>query len=32
MGAHSLGEADDVKDSWIGTQHALLLTVTLAQQ
>lgn len=32
MGAHSLGEADDVKDSWIGTQHALLLTITLAQQ
>jgi len=32
MGAHSLGEADDVKDSWIGTQHALLLTIALAQQ
>ena len=32
MGAHSLGESDDVKDSWIGTQHALLLAITLAQQ
>jgi tripeptide aminopeptidase len=30
-GAHSLDETDDVKDSWIGTQHALLLAVSLVQ-
>jgi tripeptide aminopeptidase len=30
-GAHSLDETDDVKDSWMGTQHALLLAVSLVQ-
>ncbi len=30
-GAHSLDETDDVKASWIGTQHALLLAVSLVQ-
>ena len=30
-GAHSLGEAFNTKDSWIGTQRAVLLTVALAR-
>lgn len=30
-GAHSLGEAFDPKDSWQGTQRALLLAVSLAR-
>jgi len=30
-GAHSLNETFDTKDSWKGTQRALLLAVTLAQ-
>ncbi len=30
-GAHSLNEAFDTKDSWQGTQRALLLAVTLAR-
>ena len=30
-GAHSLNEAFDTKDSWKGTQRALLLAVSLAQ-
>ncbi len=30
-GAHSLGEAFDSKDSWVGTQRAILLTVALAR-
>ena len=28
-GAHSLGETFDAKDSWRGSQHALLLAVSL---
>lgn len=31
QGAHSPEESDDVRDSWIGTQHALLLAVALVQ-
>jgi tripeptide aminopeptidase len=31
QGAHSPEESDDVTDSWIGTQHALLLAVSLVQ-
>jgi tripeptide aminopeptidase len=31
QGAHSPEESDDVSDSWIGTQHALLLAVSLVQ-
>jgi hypothetical protein len=30
-GAHSLDETFDTKDSWKGTERALLLAVTLAQ-
>ncbi len=30
-GAHSLNEAFDTKDSWLGTQRALLLAVALAR-
>ena len=30
-GAHSLGEAFDGKDAWIGTQRAILLAVSLAR-
>jgi tripeptide aminopeptidase len=30
-GAHSLGEAFDGKDSWIGTQRGILLAVSLAR-
>lgn len=30
-GAHSLGEAFDTTDSWIGTQRALLLAISLAR-
>ncbi|MBV8818147.1 MAG: peptidase dimerization domain-containing protein, partial [Acidobacteriaceae bacterium] len=30
-GAHSLGEAFDPKDSWQGTQRAILLAVSLAR-
>jgi hypothetical protein len=30
-GAHSLNEAFDTKDSYIGTQRALLLAVALAR-
>jgi acetylornithine deacetylase/succinyl-diaminopimelate desuccinylase-like protein len=30
--AHSLTESFDTTDSWMGTQYALLLTVTLAQR
>ncbi|HYZ84152.1 MAG TPA: M20/M25/M40 family metallo-hydrolase, partial [Bryobacteraceae bacterium] len=30
-GAHSLGEAFDATDSWIGTQRALLLAISLAR-
>ncbi len=30
-GAHSLNEAIDVKDSWRGTQRAILLVVALAR-
>lgn len=31
QGAHSPEESDDVRDSYIGTQHALLLAVALVQ-
>ena len=30
--AHALSESFDTTDSWMGTQHALLLTVALAQK
>ena len=30
-GAHALTEAFDTKDSWLGTQRALLLAVALAR-
>jgi hypothetical protein len=30
--AHALTESFDTTDSWMGTQHALLLTVALAQK
>jgi hypothetical protein len=30
-GAHSLGESFDTKDSWRGTERALLLAVALAR-
>jgi acetylornithine deacetylase/succinyl-diaminopimelate desuccinylase-like protein len=30
-GAHALNEAFDTKDSWVGTQRALLLAVALAR-
>jgi hypothetical protein len=30
-GAHSLGETFDATDSWIGTQRALLLAISLAR-
>ena len=30
--AHALTENFDVTDAWMGTQHALLLTVALAQK
>ena len=30
--AHALTESYDTTDSWMGTQYALLLTVTLAQK
>ena len=30
-GAHSLNETYDTKDSWLGTQRALLLAVALAR-
>jgi hypothetical protein len=30
-GAHALNEAFDTKDSWLGTQRALLLAVALAR-
>jgi acetylornithine deacetylase/succinyl-diaminopimelate desuccinylase-like protein len=30
--AHSLNESFDTTDAWMGTQHALLLTVALAQK
>jgi hypothetical protein len=30
-GAHSLNEAFDAKDSWRGTQRALLLAIALAR-
>jgi acetylornithine deacetylase/succinyl-diaminopimelate desuccinylase-like protein len=30
-GAHSLGEAFDTTDSWMGTQRVVLLTVALAR-
>ena len=30
-GAHSLGETFDPRDSWQGTQRALLLTIALAR-
>ena len=30
--AHALTESYDTTDSWMGTQYALLLTVTLAQR
>jgi hypothetical protein len=30
-GAHSLNETFDAKDSWLGTQRALLLAVALAR-
>lgn len=31
-GAHSLGEAFDTTDSWVGTQRAVLLAIALAQK
>ena len=30
--AHALTESFDTTDAWMGTQHALLLTVALAQK
>ncbi len=30
-GAHSLGEAFETNESWIGTQRAILLAVALAR-
>jgi hypothetical protein len=30
--AHALSESFDTTDSWMGTQHALLLTIALAQK
>ena len=30
-GAHSLGETDDITDSWKGPQNALLIVLTLLQ-
>jgi len=30
-GAHSLGESFDTTDSWLGTERALLLVVSLAR-
>jgi hypothetical protein len=30
--AHALTETFDTTDAWMGTQHALLLTVALAQK
>jgi hypothetical protein len=30
-GAHSLGESFDPRDSWRGTQRALLLAIALAR-
>jgi hypothetical protein len=30
--AHALTESFDTTDAWMGTQHALLLTIALAQK
>jgi hypothetical protein len=30
--AHALTESFDTADSWMGTQHALLVTIALAQR
>src|SRR5206468_6672355 len=32
IGAHSLNEAFDTTDSWMGTERAVLLTIALAQK